>query len=161
LIEATIKTNQGQWARAVEICRQGLKGLQGRKIAVLGLSFKPDTDDIREAVSIPLIRALLKEGGTVRVYDPAAMNNARNVLGDSVEYASTSLACMDGADCCILVTEWGEFKKLRPNDFAGKLRRPLVIDGRRVYDASSFRRAGITFHAIGLGPEEGESEHRL
>ena len=154
MIKAAIETNQAQWARAVEICKQGLEGLQGRTIAVLGLSFKPNTDDVREAVSIPLVKELLKEGATVRAYDPAAMNSARSVLGESVEYASTPLTCIDGADCCILVTEWEEFKKLQPSDFVARLRRPFVIDGRRIYNAARFRRAGIVFHAVGLGPAE-------
>ena len=104
----------------------------------LGLSFKPDTDDIREAVSIPLIKQLLNEGAIVTVYDPAAMNNARSILDDSVEYASTPLTCIEGSDCCVLVTEWNEFKKLQPSDFVEKLRRPFVIDGRRIYDATPF-----------------------
>jgi UDPglucose 6-dehydrogenase len=152
LIEAAIKTNQGQSVRAVEICRQELDGLRGKRIAVLGLSFKPDTDDVREAVSIPLIRQLLSEGAVVSVYDPAAMNNARSILGDTVEYVSSSTACIDGSDCCVIVTEWTEFNKIQPRVFVERMRRPFVIDGRRIYDSTQFRHAGIIFRAIGLAP---------
>jgi len=151
LIEASILTNLNQRQRAVEMCKEEMGTLMGKRLAVLGLSFKPDTDDLREAVSIPLIRKLIAEGGIVSVYDPVAMPNARRMLGGTVRYSPTAEACVKGTDCCILVTEWGEFVKLQPSFFVKRMKRPLMIDGRRIYDASKFRRAGVIIRGIGLG----------
>jgi len=154
LIEAVIATNEKQKQRALQLAKEALGSLRGKRIAVLGLAFKPETDDMREAVSIPLIRGLLADGASVIVYDPAAIDNARRILGDKVSYAPDSLRCLKDADCCIIVTEWDEFKTIPPGTFLERMRRPVVIDGRRIYDAHKFSGAGIRFSAIGLGPTD-------
>ena len=105
---------------------------------------------MRDAISIKLIRRLLNEGAEVVVYDPAAMDEARKIFGSSVAYASSARGCIRGADCCIVVTEWDEFKELSPDDFLGEMRFPAVVDGRRIYDPEIFRRK-LRFAAIGLG----------
>ena len=153
LIAAAVSTNRKQPHKAVELAKQALGSLAGKQIAVLGLSFKPETDDMREAVSIPIINGLLAEGAKVTVWDPEAIVEARQIFGDRIEYATGALECLEQADCCILATEWAQFKKLRPETFIEKMREPVVIDGRRLYDPSEFRAAGIRFRAVGLGPD--------
>jgi len=150
LVDATISLNERQPLEAVEMTEHVIGGLRGKKVAVLGLSFKPNTDDVREAVSVRLIRGLLDMGARVVAYDPVAMDNARKVLGDKILYAPSALECIDEADSCIVVTEWEEFKKLQPQDFLERMRTPLVIDGRRIFDPKDFGRK-VRFAAIGLG----------
>jgi UDPglucose 6-dehydrogenase len=152
LIAATVSTNRKQPRKAVELAKKALGSLAEKQIAVLGLSFKPETDDMRDAVSIPIINGLLTEGARVTVWDPEAMVEARRIFGDRIRYATGALECLEQADCCILATEWAQFKKLRPKTFLEEMRHPVVIDGRRLYDPSEFKNAGIGFHAIGLGP---------
>jgi UDPglucose 6-dehydrogenase len=115
------------------------------------LAFKPDTDDMREARVIPIINKLLAEGAHVTAYDPIATSVAKTIFGDKISYADSALACLKGADCCILVTEWPEFKKLTPADFKANMKQPFLIDGRRIYDPLDFE-GKIKFIAIGLGP---------
>ncbi len=154
LIDATLETNDKQWQRIAEMCKGELGGLGGKRIAVLGLAFKPNTDDLREAVSIKLVRRLLEEKATIVVYDPAAMRNTKDTIGNTVEYARSSETCIDGSDCCIIVTEWDQFREIPPNTFVERMRQPFVIDGRRIYDPIRLRAAGVRLLAIGLGPED-------
>jgi len=90
--------------------KEKLTELKGKRIAVLGLAFKPDTDDMREARSIPIINQLLTEGADVTAYDPVAVSNAKSIFGDKIKYASSAINCLNDTDCCIIVTEWQEFK---------------------------------------------------
>jgi len=148
LVEATTAINDQQPLIAIRLADQLVGDLKGKKIAILGLAFKPDTDDMREAVSIKIIKAFLEKGANVAAYDPSAMENARRILMDArLEYCSSAEKCIDGADCCVIVTEWQEFKKLRPEDFA-RMAKPIVIDGRRILQHEEFE--GLTFAAIGL-----------
>ena len=152
LLEAAVRTNQNQWKVAVELAKEAIRqSLKGKRIAVLGLSFKPDTDDMRNAVSIPLIQGVLRNGATVVAYDPVALGNARTIFKDKIEYAKNSTDCLTGADCCIIVTEWEEFKNLPPRAFLEKMNHPLVVDGRRIYNPDEMIHAGIAYRAIGLG----------
>jgi UDPglucose 6-dehydrogenase len=150
MLKAALSVNDRQPLVAVEMARGSLRSLKGRRIAVLGCSFKPGTDDMREARSIMVIDRLLKLGAHVVLYDPKAIENARKVFGNRVEYADSVEKCLAGADCAIAVTEWDQFKRLTPRDF-GRMRRQLVVDGRRIYRPNEF--AGtIEFKAVGLGP---------
>jgi UDPglucose 6-dehydrogenase len=151
LIEAVVATNEKQKQRAIQLAKHALGSLEGKRIAILGLAFKPDTDDMREAVSIPLVRALLEEGADVFAYDPVALRNARAIFQGKITYARDPCECLEQADCCIIVTEWDEFKRISPSTFIERMRRPIVIDGRRIYDARRFSEAGILFSAVGLG----------
>jgi UDPglucose 6-dehydrogenase len=153
MLEATASTNRKQWRKAIEFARHALTRLDGMKIAVLGLAFKPNTDDMRAAVSIPIIEALLKESAEVTAYDPVAMKSARAIFGNRIQYASEPMECLTSADCCIVTTEWDDFKKLRPTTFIEMMRHPVVIDGRRIYDAAEFLRSGVEFFAIGLSSQ--------
>jgi UDPglucose 6-dehydrogenase len=158
IISATYQTNEKQSLKALEFARTHLGNLKGKRIGILGLSFKPDTDDMREAVSIRLIELLLKVGSEVIAYDPVAIPNARRIFGKRIRYAASALACLRGIDCCIIVTEWDEFKQLEPEDFAG-MKNPILIDGRRIYDPTKFTRK-LRFEAIGLGRPSKREQRR-
>ncbi|HTY76113.1 MAG TPA: UDP-glucose/GDP-mannose dehydrogenase family protein, partial [Candidatus Nanoarchaeia archaeon] len=150
LLEAAEEINKTQPLKAVEFCKKELGNLSGKNISILGLAFKPDTDDMREARVIPVINALLKENARVTAYDPVAIPVARNIYGDSIRYADSALSCLKNADCCIIVTEWNEFKKLKPSDFTENMKQPIIVDGRRIYDPKKFNKK-MRFAAIGLG----------
>jgi len=152
LLEAMESVNISQPQRAIELCKKLLGELRGKRVAILGPAFKPNTDDMREAPSIAIIRQLLKEGAKVVAYDPAAIPNAKAIFKDEIEYANSAIECLKNADCCILVTEWEEFKKLKPEDFLQNMCTPILLDGRRLFDPEEFSRK-IMFMAIGLGIE--------
>lgn len=150
MLRAALAVNDKQPLVAVEMIKSSLGTLKGRRIAVLGCSFKPGTDDMREARSLVLIAALVRSGAHVTVYDPKATKTAKEILRSKVEYAGSVKQCLAGADCAITVTEWDEFKRLTPRSFDG-MRRRLIVDGRRIYAPSNFARR-IEFKAVGLGP---------
>jgi UDPglucose 6-dehydrogenase len=150
LLEAVENVNETQPLRAVQFCKEQLGTLKGKHIAILGLAFKPDTDDMREARVIPIINSLIKEGANVTAYDPVAMPAAKTIFQTKIRYAKSATECTRNADCCIIVTEWSEFKKIKPEDFAKNMRQPILIDGRRIYDTREFSRK-LKFAAIGLG----------
>jgi len=152
LFNAAEDVNNTQPYRAVKLVKKKLGDLQGKRIAILGLAFKPNTDDIREATSIKIINQLLKEGANIIAYDPAATNNAKKIFRDGIEYAPSAIKCIGSADCCIIATEWEEFKELKPEDFSKHMRNPVVIDGRRIYDTNEFKDK-VKFAAIGLGQQ--------
>ena len=149
LFNAVEDVNAVQPYRAIKLAKKRIGDLKDKRVAVLGLAFKPNTDDMREAVSIKVINKLLEEGANVVAYDPKAVVNARYIFGDKIEYASSSMECLKDAECCILVTEWDEFKQLKPEDFVRQMKSPLVIDGRRIYNPEEFGRR-LKFAAIGL-----------
>jgi UDPglucose 6-dehydrogenase len=150
LIEATYQVNQDQIRFTLQKAKKELKALKGKRIAILGLAFKPNTDDIREARSIKIISTLLKQGATITAYDPMATSNTRKILRGKIRYASSAIKCLKNADCAILVTEWEEFKKLEPEDFIQNMRKPILIDGRRIYNSEKFSKK-LRYIAIGLG----------
>ncbi len=150
LLDSAENVNKKQPLKAVEYCKQQLSSLNGKKVAILGLAFKPDTDDMREARVIPIINELLSEGANVTAYDPVAAANAKTIFQDKISYAASAKDCLKGADCCILVTEWSEFKKLTPKDFTAYMKQPVLIDGRRIFDPEEFSKT-LKFAAIGLG----------
>ncbi len=150
MLKAVQEVNKHQPKHVVEIAKDELGELKNKRITILGLSFKPSTDDMREARSIPIIKQLLEEGAKIIAYDPVAIPNAKSILKDKITYASSPIKCLKNADCCILVTEWEEFKTLRPEDFTQNMAHPFLIDGRRIYNPDEFRRH-LKFKAIGLG----------
>ncbi|MGI0077222.1 MAG: UDP binding domain-containing protein, partial [Nitrosopumilaceae archaeon] len=118
-------------------------------IAILGLAFKKDTNDIREAVSVRLVNKLIKDGLRVKVHDPMAINNFKSIFRKKITYCHTIDECLKGSDCCILLTEWDEYKKLKPEDFKRKMNTTNIIDARRILDPAKFSK--LNFKAIGLG----------
>jgi UDPglucose 6-dehydrogenase len=123
--------------------------LSGRAVAVWGLAFKAETDDMRESPSIPLVEGLLAAGATVRVHDPKARETARAVFGDRVSYAENPYAAADGADALVIVTEWLVYRNPDFERLTASLTRPLIIDGRNLYDAGRLAALGFEYHGIG------------
>jgi len=150
MLEAAIEVNEDQPLRVVQMLHDELKVLHGRRIAVLGLAFKPDTDDMRDAPSIKVINALIREGASVVAFDPKAERNARKIFyGTGVEFASSAQDALKGADACAILTEWTEFERLGAADFK-RMRNPLVIEGRRVLRETKMK--GIKYRGIGRVP---------
>lgn len=139
-----------QTQKTVQLCKEQLGNLKNKNIAILGLAFKPDTDDMREARAIPIINQLLTEGAHVTAYDPVAMPVAKTIFKNKIQYATSAINCLKNADCCIIVTEWNEFKKLTPEDFTKNMKHPILIDGRGIYSPETFSKK-LKFAAIGLG----------
>ena len=150
LLESVENVNHTQPLKAVEFCKQQIGDLEGKNIAILGLAFKPDTDDMREARVVPIINELLKEGANVTAYDPVAITVAKTIFQNKIQYAKSALDCLKNAEAAILVTEWEEFKKLTPEDFVKNMRHPILIDGRRIYSPEIYSKK-LKFTAIGLG----------
>jgi UDPglucose 6-dehydrogenase len=134
----------------VELAEQLVGSLKGKRVALLGLAFKPETSDIREAASLKIIDRLLGLGAEVAVYDPVAMPEVEKLYGKKIMYAGSPRDCLKKADCCILVTEWSEFKKLKPGDFTKVMRNPAVVDGRKVFNPNVFSKK-LRFAAVGWG----------
>jgi UDPglucose 6-dehydrogenase len=120
----------------------------GKQIGVLGLAFKPNTDDMRDAPSIPLITSLIEEGASVTAFDPAAMEQAEPLIG-GLHYADNAPAVADGADALVIVTEWDEFRALDLSKLAGRMRGKVLVDLRNVYEREEAERAGLDYHSIG------------
>jgi UDPglucose 6-dehydrogenase len=150
MLKAVQKVNDDQAKHAIELLKSEVGELKNKRIAILGLSFKPDTDDMREAKSIQIINQLLDENANVTVYDPVAVPNAKAIFKNRISYASTPIRCLKNADCCIIVTEWQEFKQLKPEDFTQNMKHPILIDGRKIYNPKTFSKK-LKFRAIGLG----------
>jgi UDPglucose 6-dehydrogenase len=149
LLTAVIEVNELQKRRAIGKLQKHLGSLVGKEIALLGVAFKPNTDDIREATSLVLAGRLQSEGANVRVYDPIASGRASSLLGGA-HVCESALDAVDGADAIVLVTEWPEFREL---DWAGDVRNrvatPLVVDGRNFLDRELLTRAGYTYEGVG------------
>jgi UDPglucose 6-dehydrogenase len=123
--------------------------LNGKRIALWGLAFKPETDDMREAPALVLIEALLKAGCRVTVYDPVAIPEARRRMGDSIRYAKDIYEAVDGAEALLIVTEWKEFRLPSWTDVKQRMKKPLILDGRNIYDPKELAEAGFTYHCVG------------
>jgi UDPglucose 6-dehydrogenase len=148
-----IEVNELQKRRTIGKLQKHLGSLVGKEIALLGLAFKPNTDDIREATSLVLAARLQSEGANVRVYDPIAAGRARDLLGGA-QVAESALDALDGAHAAVLVTEWPEFREL---DWAGEVKQrmaqPVIVDGRNFLDAGLLTAAGFAFEGIGRSSE--------
>ncbi len=149
LLTSVIEVNELQKRRVIGKLRKHLGSLEGRRVALLGLAFKPDTDDIREASSLVLAARLMGEGANVVAYDPIAMNSARERLS-GVEFASSAEDAIADSDAAVLVTEWQQFAELDWTALRSRMRVPLVIDGRNALDAATLSAAGYTYEGIGV-----------
>ncbi len=148
LLNAVMDINRDQRMLAIDKLRECLETLEGRTVGLLGLAFKPNTDDLRDAPSLDIAKVLIAAGAEVRAYDPAAMDGARKLLPD-VEYSVDSYALADGADGLVLVTEWNEFRHLDLGRIKASMRKPVMVDGRNIYDPSVMRGLGFTYRSIG------------
>jgi UDPglucose 6-dehydrogenase len=152
LLQAVVEINRERATHFVDMIAKVLNPLDGRVVAVLGLAFKPNTDDMREAKSIEVIQRLQERGAAIRAYDPVAMSNARHCLPDPVTYCDSPYEAATGADAVALVTEWNEFKFLNLERLRGVMRRPVVFDGRNLWESERMRRLGFEYHSIGRKP---------
>ena len=149
ILQSVEDVNRLQKTRLFAKLTKQLRSVKGKTIAVWGLSFKPRTDDMREAPSIPLIESLLAAGAKVQAYDPEAFPVARGIFGNRITYASTNYDALKGADALVIVTEWNEFR--RP-DFARMrtlMRAPVIVDGRNLFTPEQMKQHGFAYHSIG------------
>ena len=149
VLKAVEEVNERQKSVLFEKLRRHYGVLQGKTIALWGLAFKAETDDMREATSLVTIRHLLEAGCTVRVFDPAAMDEARRRLGDAVIYASDIYDAAKGADALLLLTEWKQFRLPSWARVHDLMRSPIVFDGRNIYDPAEMRKNGFEYYSIG------------
>ncbi|MBV6459823.1 MAG: UDP-glucose 6-dehydrogenase TuaD [Fimbriimonadaceae bacterium] len=148
LMKAVWDINRQQTLHFLRRVEQRLGSLAGKRVGLLGLAFKPNTDDIRDAKSVVIIEEIARKGGKVRAYDPIAMDNVKRIH-PNIEYADTAYAAADDADVLILATEWEEFRDLDPAQFKARMRQPIVFDGRRFWDRQCFVAAGFDYHTVG------------
>lgn len=149
LLKAVEQVNEMQPHRIIEMMKKMGTFRKNKVIAVLGVAFKKNTDDIRDSTSVQLVKTLVKNGLKVKVHDPMAMKNFMRIFDNMITYCDTVNDCLTGADCCIIMTDWDEYKRLRFDDFKKNMRIPNVIDSRRILDPEKF--SDLNFQAIGLG----------
>jgi len=148
LLTAVMAINRDQRTLIVDKLEECLGGIAERTVGLLGLAFKPNTDDIREAPSIEIARMLLDRGARVRACDPAAVERARGIL-PQIKYLRDAYEVADGADALIVVTEWNEFRHLDLARIKRSMRGPVLIDGRNIYDPTEMRGLGFVYRGVG------------
>ncbi|WP_110758652.1 UDP-glucose dehydrogenase family protein [Paenibacillus illinoisensis] len=149
LLKSVIEVNKKQHLLLIKKAQKRLGALNGLRIAVLGLSFKPNTDDVREAASITIIKELLKEGANVVAYDPVAVPNAKRLLPAKVEYAETISSTILNADSAFILTEWSEIVNFNPALYSSLMKQPIVFDGRNCYRSDHFRNLEVEYYSVG------------
>jgi UDPglucose 6-dehydrogenase len=152
LLRAVMEINRDARRSVMWKLRQRLGPLEDRVVAVLGLSFKPNTDDLRESAALEIIHLLSAEGARVRAYDPVAMDKARDLV-KGADFCDDAYATADGADALLVVTDWNEFKQLDMARIRRSMTNPLLIDGRNIYDPAQLRRLGFDYYGVGRGPD--------
>jgi UDPglucose 6-dehydrogenase len=152
ILRAVERVNEAQKLSLVDVLRRILPDARGRRVALWGLAFKPETDDIREAPAIHMATDLLSLGYQVQATDPAAMANTRAIFGDRIAYSDDPYAVVEGADALIIATEWSHYRAADLARVRGLMRRPLVLDGRNLYDPETMRELGFEYHSIGRRP---------
>ncbi len=150
VLKAVESTNSRQKGLLLEKLRGALGGdLSGKRVAVWGLAFKAGTDDMRESPSLTLIDALLATGASVCAHDPAAVEQARALLGNRIDYAETNYEALAGADALVVVTDWNEYRNPDFDRVKRTLKQPVIVDGRNLYDLEKMRDLGVRYHSIG------------
>jgi len=154
LSRAAEEVNELQGKRVVQFVKQRLGEVEGRTVAILGLTYKPNTDIVLESDAIKIARGLLREKATLTVYDPVGMENARKVLGPkNIKYAASAVECLQSADLCILATPWDEFKNLKPEDFTKNMKQSVLLDCWRIFRRPEFIDK-LDYFAVGLNPSQ-------
>ena len=153
LLRAVMEINYDQRKRVIQKLRDILDGFRGKTIGILGLAFKPNTDDMRDAPSIEIIHMLQHEGAQIKVYDPQAVETAKRIL-TNVEYCEIAYAVAEDADALILVTEWNEFKQLDMMRIKESMRQPIILDGRNIYNPGRMKETGFIHRGMGRGYNE-------
>jgi UDPglucose 6-dehydrogenase len=150
ILNSVMEVNEKQKLHLLpKITKYFKNDLKGKKFALWGLAFKPNTDDIREAPALYMIEALLKEGATVSVYDPEAVNNVRNQYGDRIQYSENQYECLEGADALIIATEWNEFRTPNFLKIVTALKNKVIFDGRNLFETNAIRELGFYYESIG------------
>ncbi|MCB0397528.1 MAG: UDP-glucose/GDP-mannose dehydrogenase family protein [Flavobacteriales bacterium] len=150
ILRAVMELNRSQRKRLIDKMRDYYGGnLRGKQIAIWGLAFKPDTDDIREAPALEIITDLLAEGCTISAYDPEAMENVQKVFGDKVSFAGNAYEALDNADALVIATEWSVFRTPDFEDMAGRMKARVIFDGRNLYDLAKMEGSGFYYNSIG------------
>ncbi|HWB91250.1 MAG TPA: UDP-glucose/GDP-mannose dehydrogenase family protein [Puia sp.] len=153
ILDAVMDVNEKQKLHLVPKIRRFFQNnLQGKHFALWGLAFKPNTDDIREAPALYMIEALIKEGATVSVFDPEAMNNVRNLIGNKVTYVESQYDALEGADALIIATEWNEFRTPNFLKIVTSLKNKVIFDGRNLFDIAAIRELGFYYESVGRAP---------
>jgi len=155
LLQAVMDINDDRRRLLVEKIREGVGDFEGKVIGVLGLTFKPNTDDLRDAPALDIAERLLKGGAAVRAYDPVGMPGAAKLM-PAIEMAEDAYALAEGSDALVICTEWNEFKQLDLQRIKGLLRNPIIIDGRNIYEPLDMAQLGFTYVAMGRGYNDGK-----
>jgi UDPglucose 6-dehydrogenase len=150
IVEAAVEANAAQKARMVRKIREMLGGTEtGKTIAVLGLTFKPETDDMRDAPALTILPALLEKGAKIRAHDPKGMDEAKKYLPDSIDFRTNAYEAAEGADCIVLLTEWNQYRALDLQKLKKCMKVPVFIDLRNVYDPTTMHNAGFRYTGVG------------
>ena len=149
LLEAVINVNNKQQVKLVEKAIEELGSLKGKKVALLGLAFKPNTDDMREAASIVISKQLLNDGASIKAYDPVAIENAKKVLPGEISFVNTVDEALLDADVAFILTEWEQIKSIDPNKFVELMNEPVIFDGRNCFDLDYMKQYEVSYYSIG------------
>lgn len=150
VLSSVMDVNTRQRLMIVDKIKEYFKGdVKGKKIALWGLAFKPDTDDIREAPALYIIDELIKAGASVTAFDPEAMNNVKKVIGDKIAYAQDEYTALDGADALVIATEWSVFRTPEFDQLARRMKSKVIFDGRNLYDPAKLQELGFYYNSIG------------
>jgi UDPglucose 6-dehydrogenase len=152
IVEAVIEVNRTQRLRMVEKAEAALRSLQGKTIGILGLTFKPNTSDVRESPAIDIVSTFLAKGASVKAYDPEGMEEFRRAIGDKrVSYCHTPYDAAQGAEALVLITEWNEFRNLELKKIQSLLAKPVILDLRNIYEPELMAELGFTYIGVGRG----------
>jgi len=154
IVEAVLGVNDNRKRAMARKVSNVVGNLRGKTVAVLGLTFKPDTDDMREAPSIPLVTGLLDMGAKVRAHDPVGIEQARKEL-PGIEYCDDPYVCLRGADAMVVVTEWVQYRTLDLDRVKSEMAQPVVVDLRNIYRPADMAAHGFTYESVGRAPEPG------
>ena len=149
IIDAVLKVNNAQKSKLIEKVKNYFGDLKGKKLAIWGLAFKPDTDDIREAPALYMIDALIAEGANVVAYDPEAMENVKSIYGDKIAFSKNQYDAIEGADALLIATEWSAFRTPDFDRIKSSLKQPLIFDGRNLFDLDEMLNKGFYYESIG------------
>ncbi|MDD3626823.1 MAG: UDP-glucose/GDP-mannose dehydrogenase family protein, partial [bacterium] len=150
LLKEVINVNKQQRQFFFEKVRSILQDLKGKNIAIWGLSFKPDTDDMREAPSIDIIKMLIEAGASISAFDPVAIENTKQIIGDKIKYSDNMYKALTNADVLLVLTEWNEFKQADFKKIKKNLSSPVIIDGRNIYDEAKLQELGFRYYGVGI-----------
>lgn len=148
-VKATIEVNEQQKLKLIKKSKKYYDSFQGLTVAILGLTFKPETDDLREAPSLITISMLLDDGAIIKAWDSVGINNAKEKFGNKIKYCDTIEESLLNAEICFIFTEWREIKELTANKFISLMKKPIVLDGRNCFDLSTLAESGVIYESIG------------